>query len=94
MEHVFQPDALGSARYALSDLSWQEWTTIRRLRANMTKAELAEACGVSRTTLWRALECPQDNERWLPLTADIMLRVEAALDAREAQRNAAVEAVA
>jgi hypothetical protein len=53
----------------------------------MTKADLAAACGVGRTTLWRVIEAAPDDPKWLPLTDDLMARVEAALDAEELRRS-------
>lgn len=82
VEHAFP-----RGPYSLDDLTWQEWTTIRRLRCELTKAMLAKACGVGRTTLWRVIECPRDDPKWLPLSEELMAKVEAALDEAEARRT-------
>ena len=81
------PDGLIDVR-----LSWREWVTVRRLRLGWTKADLAEHSGVSRTWLWRALECDPASERAVEISCDVYEKVEAALVAAESMKGEAVAA--
>lgn len=73
------------------DLTWEERTIIRRIRLGWTKAELADRTGISRMTLWRAMEC-KDPARVIYASDEVRAQVDATLAAAELAR--AAEAVA
>lgn len=74
----------------LGELTWAERTIIRRIRLGWTKADLAERSGISRMTLWRAMEC-NDPARRIYASDEVRANVDACLAAGEAAR--AVEMV-
>lgn len=75
-----------------AELTWEEWVTIRRIRAGLTKSALSERVGVTRTWLWRGLEADADHPRRVILSDEIKDRIEEVLTQALAEKAAEDEA--
>lgn len=80
-----QPRSAHDSNYTAIDVSWAELITVLRLRKGWTKKDLAEASGVSRTWLWRGLECPPEDARHVEFSDDTRAKIEAALTAEDVE---------
>jgi hypothetical protein len=65
--------------YTTVEITWLEWIVLLRVRKGWSKADLSKACGISRTWLWRALECKPEDPRHVVLTPEQKTKIMTAL---------------